>query len=149
MRILPGILFLFHSWDGKLNIRGIEDIVVNIALYVPLGLSAHLAFRRYRVSLVAFPGPVLLGGLLSALIGMTQLFVRGRHCSTMDLLDNVVGSALGVLAGVMFERIAGPKRPALNRRRILEARPRSTVRLRAGGPPQSTRRRNPLHAALN
>jgi VanZ family protein len=69
-------------------------------------MSAHLAFRRYRIPLIALWCPVLLGGVLSASIEMTQLFVPGRNCSTLDLLDNVIGSALGVAAGVAFEGIA-------------------------------------------
>jgi VanZ family protein len=116
---------LLHSWGGSLDRRGISDIIVNIALYIPLGFSAHLAmgksvFRRYRVPLVA---PVLLGGLLSASIEMTQLFVPGRNCSALDLLDNVIGSTLGVFAGVMFERIAGPVSPAFGGLVFVNRRP--------------------------
>ncbi len=41
---------------------------------------------------------------------MAQLFTPGRRCSTLDLLNNIAGSAAGVLAGMLFERIAGPVR---------------------------------------
>jgi VanZ family protein len=51
---------------------------------------------------------VILGTLLSASLEMVQIFAPGRHCSAMDLLDNSTGSALGVVAGILFERIARP-----------------------------------------
>ena len=54
---------------------------------------------------------------------MTQLFVPFRHCSTLDFLDNVVGAALGMLAGVLFERIAGPAPPPLTALAFVNRRP--------------------------
>ncbi len=80
-------------------------MIVNLALYVPLGMSGYLAFRRFRVA-----GPVALGLLLSASVEMLQLFVPGRHCSTLDLINNTVGSGFGVLLGVAFEELAGKPR---------------------------------------
>jgi VanZ family protein len=111
--------------------------VVNLALYVPLGMSGYLALRsagtadsgtgragntqrgwNVRVFLKKFRviGPVALGMLLSAAIEMLQLYVPGRNCSALDLLNNTIGSALGVAAGMLFVRIAagrsfGLKRP--------------------------------------
>jgi hypothetical protein len=77
-------------------------------------MSAYLAFRRTRSRLVALAGPVVLGALLSASIEMIQLYVPGRHCSTLDLVNNILGSALGVAAGIAFVAITGlPTTPDL------------------------------------
>lgn len=81
-------------------------MIINVAIYVPVGISAFLAFRRFR-----YTGPVILGAILSGCIEMSQLFAPGRQCSTLDLMNNIAGSALGVLAGMLFEKIAGPVRP--------------------------------------
>lgn len=69
-------------------------------------MSGYLAFRKFRIT-----GPVVLGMLLSACVEMLQLFVPGRHCSTLDLINNTLGSGLGVLLGMAFEGLAG--RPQL------------------------------------
>jgi VanZ family protein len=66
-------------------------------------MFGHLAFRRFR-----YAGPVIAGALLSASIEMIQLYTPSRQCSTVDLATNIAGSALGVLAGIVFEKLAGP-----------------------------------------
>jgi hypothetical protein len=95
---------LLHSWEGRLSRRFLADILVNVALYIPLGAAGHLAFRRLRIA-----GPVVLGMLLSASIEMLQLFTPGRNCSAVDLLTNTAGSALGVLCGMIFQAVAGSR----------------------------------------
>jgi len=101
------LYLLFHSWDVHSTPRRLlADVAVNIAIYIPLGMSAHLAFRRFRSTLLEIAGPVVLGATLSGAIEMTQLFTPQRNCSTVDLITNTVGSALGVFAGFAFALIA-------------------------------------------
>ena len=87
--------------------RFLADEIVNIAIYIPLGMSGFLAFRniRFRWAL-----PVLLGAVLSGCVEMTQLYTPSRNCSTADLLTNIVGSAAGVIAGIVFEKTITPTR---------------------------------------
>ncbi len=100
---------LLHSASlrGGLQRRFIADILINLALYLPVGMSGYLAFRRLRPAALRMAGPVVFGFFLSASIEMAQLFVPGRRCSLLDLLDNTLGSALGVLAGAFFEQVVG------------------------------------------
>jgi VanZ family protein len=70
---------------------------------VPLGASAYLALRRNRVLKIL--APIAIGLVLSASIEMIQLFTPHRVCSAVDLVNNVIGSALGVIAGIVFSRI--------------------------------------------
>ncbi len=86
-------------------------------------MAGHLVFlRRGRLASLLFP--VLIGTTLSATIEMAQLFVPGRACSGFDLLDNMLGTILGVGLGLAFEGFAtrldagkylhrGPDRQAL------------------------------------
>jgi VanZ family protein len=73
-------------------------------------MAAYLTFRRYRNRWLGLAVPVLLGALLSASVEMAQLFAPSRFTSALDLVDNVIGSAVGVLSGMLFERIARPVR---------------------------------------
>jgi VanZ family protein len=99
------LYILFHSWHLTGGRRFIADAVVNVAIYIPLGMSAYLTFRRGRFFL-----PIAIGGILSACVEMTQLYIPGRVCSSFDLLDNMIGSAIGVLAGLIFEETVDPLR---------------------------------------
>jgi VanZ family protein len=108
-RDLPAspLYILLHSWDAsRLDRRFLFDIAVNIAIYIPLGMSAYLAFRRFKSRLLETAGPVALGAVLSASVEMAQLFTPNRVCSALDLVNNILGSAVGVLAGIAFTQIA-------------------------------------------
>jgi VanZ family protein len=98
---------LLHSWDANIyDRRFLFDMAVNVAVYIPLGMSAYLAFRRFKSVALEFLAPVALGALLSASMEMLQLFTPHRQCSAIDLVDNILGSGVGVLAGVAFAEIA-------------------------------------------
>ena len=81
-------------------------MVVNIAVYMPLGGSAYLAMQRFKSNVLAVLSPAALGTLLSATIEMAQLFTPHRLCSAVDLVSNILGSALGMLAGFAFTQIS-------------------------------------------
>ncbi|HZL55494.1 MAG TPA: VanZ family protein [Bryobacteraceae bacterium] len=100
---------LLHSWNSDvIDRRFIADVIINIAIYVPLGMTGYLAFRRYRLWMLEIAGPVLLGALLSATMEMLQLFTPHRMCSAIDLANNTLGSALGVIAGIVFAHVVNP-----------------------------------------
>lgn len=109
------LYILFHSWDGNVRDRRfLFDVAVNIAIYVPLGATAYLASRRIRHTALHIVLPIALGALLSASMEMLQLFTPHRQCSSVDLVDNILGSAVGVFAGFIFTQIVdapltGPK----------------------------------------
>ena len=67
-----------------------------------------------------FMGAGSAGALLSAALEMAQIFTPGRNCSAIDLLDNVIGSGIGLAAGIVFERMAGPA--GIGRRRAIADR---------------------------
>lgn len=69
--------------------RGVADVILNVILFMPLGMLAALAFGVDR--------RVVLGGfLLSTGIEAAQFFIPGRDASSGDMLFNTVGTMLGV-----------------------------------------------------
>jgi len=101
-KALPGNPFwiLLHAWPEEPLRYFVEDTVVNIAIYVPLGFAAYFSFRRNLYV------PVLLGFLLSTALEMAQLFTPGRITSMMDVSANTSGAALGVALALVFESIS-------------------------------------------
>jgi len=104
------LYILLHSWDANsLSRRLLLDVVLNIAVYIPLGGSAYLAMRGSKFQTWAALAAVAIGTLLSASVEMAQLFTPNRVCSAVDLVSNSLGSALGVLAGFVLKRISGTR----------------------------------------
>ena len=81
-------------------------MTVNIAIYVPLGFAAHLAFRNARLPLFRFYGPVILGTLVSASVEMAQLYTPNRDTSLLDLITNIAGAAIGTVVAMFFQGMA-------------------------------------------
>ncbi len=107
-RQLPAspLYILLHSWaTGPRDRRFFFDVLVNIAVYMPLGVSAYLVMRRFRSRVLTIVGPIVVGALLSAAIEMIQLYTPHRVCSAVDLASNTLGSAFGLLAGFAFTQI--------------------------------------------
>ena len=97
-----------HSWHPQLTRFLFRDVVVNISIYIPLGFAAFFVFRKIHWPLLSLYGPVLLGMLLSTAVELTQLFTPHRDTNLLDVIANVIGSALGVMVAILFEKTAGP-----------------------------------------
>lgn len=72
-----------------------RDFLVNVLLYLPLGLG-----WRHRPAVAA----VIVGAMLSGAIELIQLWHFGRQGALFDVLANALGAAWGVLAGRWFAR---------------------------------------------
>lgn len=93
---------LLHTWRPGTTRFAARDIVVNIVLYVPLGMAGLLAFRSAALALLA-------GFVLSCTMETLQLFDSTRNASGADVITNVAGTAAGIAAGWVFNRIIGPQ----------------------------------------
>jgi VanZ family protein len=100
---------LLHSWRPAPLRYLLRDTIVNVTLYIPLGFAAHLVFRQGRFPGFGIYGPVLLGLLLSTAMELIQLLEPTRTTSIADVITNVIGSGLGVMAGLLFEALASRK----------------------------------------
>jgi VanZ family protein len=102
-RQLPAnpLWMLLHSWPARQDLDP-RDAAINVLLYMPLGMFAFLALDHRQRLLLRWIGPLLLGLVLSSCIEMVQLFDRTRNCSLVDVLCNVLGTAGGLVAGIVF-----------------------------------------------
>jgi glycopeptide antibiotics resistance protein len=89
------------SWRQPPESRG--DILANLLLYIPLGLTATLAFGRSR-TLGAVLGTVLAvlaGCALSLSIELAQFYDAGRVSAFSDFALNAAGVVAGVAVALM------------------------------------------------
>jgi VanZ family protein len=99
-------LTLLHSWPYPLNRFVIRDIFLNIAVYVPLGLTASLSVPERRPSWFRIIFPLGFALLLASVIEMIQLFDAGRMCSALDVVSNTSGAAIGIAIASLVPRDA-------------------------------------------
>ena len=81
-----------HTWGFCLICggRGAADLLLNIALFMPLGAALALGGRsRGRVTVLAL--------LLSTAIELSQFYIPGRDPSVSDVIANTCGALLGAL----------------------------------------------------
>lgn len=88
--------FRFH-WPSRLHFLwagGWFDTACNVLLFLPLGFLYRLA-RQPQPGGGRLGHVFRLGFMVSAGIEMTQLFLRGRYASPMDVLTNGLGALVG------------------------------------------------------
>lgn len=111
--------FLTAPWPRYITL---EDIVVNLAAYAPLGFLLSIGCgARYG------PGRGVLAAtfaaaLVSLAIEAAQMFLPARIASNVDLLTNGLGALIGAMAAPLFAptRILGGKLHAVRHRLFLE-----------------------------
>jgi VanZ family protein len=100
------VWMLLDSWETpSLDRFAVRDIIVNIVLYLPLGMFAFLAFSERHRPWVAGAASLLVALVLSSSVEMLQLFDRGRECSALDVVTNVMGAAAGIALAILFGEI--------------------------------------------
>ncbi len=106
--------FLSAPWPRYITL---EDVLINIAAYAPLGfLLARALMRR-----IGNPRAVLLAAVLASLTSMAmetvQMFMPSRVASNVDVLTNSIGGLIGALAAPLFSptRLLGLRLARLRR----------------------------------
>lgn len=79
------------AFNFPFDLHGIADDLLNLALFVPLGLAINWRSRRV-------PAAILVAFLLSTAIELLQTIVPGRDPSLSDVVFNTLGAAIGALA---------------------------------------------------
>lgn len=88
---------------------GAVDVVVNILLFLPLGLGLRLVGIRWGRA-------VLIAALVSGLVEFLQgTVIPGRDAAFSDIGSNSIGGALGVSLGGIFWRLTYPSRRVARR----------------------------------
>lgn len=116
----PEILaFLTAPWPRYITL---QDIVVNLAAYAPLGFLLSIGWGARHG-----PGPGVLAAVfcaagLSLGLEAVQMFLPSRIASNVDLLTNSLGALIGAMAAPLFAptRILGGKLHAVRHRLFVE-----------------------------
>jgi len=104
MAPLPGTpFFLFAPWPAR---YARYDLAINVVAYIPFGLFVALTGRHTRAA-TRFAIATAMAALLSAAMETTQMFLPSRDASTIDLLSNTAGGALGGLAALVLNGTPG------------------------------------------
>lgn len=83
--------------------KWVFDVVGNIVLFIPFGILLHAMIKtRYRSSLGLALFVIMLGALFSLVIESLQYFSIARFSSMTDVVNNTIGTALGVTIGKMY-----------------------------------------------
>ena len=93
---------LLRSWPAKIGPSDFSDIVVNLLIYVPVGLFAFLALQQRGRTRLRWVLPGILALALSTAVELTQVFDVSRFPSLLDVLDNTLGGLIGTLLGFVF-----------------------------------------------
>ena len=107
LRAAP-LTVLLRSLDAPTGVYLFRDLIVNIAIYVPFGAVAYLAFERRTRSVLLYAAPVISGCILSFGIEIAQLFTPTRNASLLDVISNTAGSGIGVIAASSLRMFLPP-----------------------------------------
>ena len=95
------VSILIHSWPTNIVPSLSVDIVLNVLIYIPVGIFGVIACSN-RSRLTQTLAPVSLGLLLSAAMELLQACIPGRVTSLLDLLSNLSGAVSGVILAGFF-----------------------------------------------
>jgi hypothetical protein len=106
------------SWDyggpsgAAFEVFGLDQRTLNVLLFVPAGLFLVLAVARWWSGLLL--APLGLAALAAYSLGIElvqlQLARLDRACDVTDLVDNVLGAAIGCAVGVVLLPVLRPWR---------------------------------------
>ena len=91
--------FLTAPWPRYITL---EDLLLNIGAYVPLGFLLTLALRPRLRAQRAVLATIALGIAVSVAMEYMQTLLPGRISSNVDVLTNGIGTILGALAAPLF-----------------------------------------------
>src|SRR5262249_54244913 len=98
------LIILLHSWPVELNRFVMRDVVLNLLLYVPLGVFAYLTGSEHLRDSYALVAGLALALILSIGVEIAQLFEPARYASGSDVLCNFVGAGGGILAARLYQK---------------------------------------------
>jgi glycopeptide antibiotics resistance protein len=101
----------FHYPGDNMRIRSgwIEDFILNIFFFVPLGSLFMLivSLRGIKLPVAGSAVAIIMAcGLLSLSIEITQLYMPGRFASIMDVISNMLGAGLGIMIVLLAKKFS-------------------------------------------
>lgn len=98
-----------------------RDTIVNLLLYLPLGLLGSMALEKSRSAMRRIFWPTVAAAALSITIEMAQHALPARDPSLADWIFNVVSAATGTLVAALYSAL--PVRPLSRRLQRLSVGP--------------------------
>ena len=113
------LYFLFAPWP---RFTTLQDIVVNFAAYVPLGLLLSIGIGARRGPAGGAVAATLAAASLSLTMEAVQTFLPLRIASNVDLLANSLGALVGAMAAPLLAptRVLGGKLHAVRHRLFVD-----------------------------
>ena len=114
----PGhpFLFMLHALPPRFDRNGVRDAVLNVAMFLPLGVAAFLTFAGHFRRNAAAVLTIIHASAFSLAIELAQYYIPSRYSSAVDWLWNTVGAIAGVAVGAVFQkRIEAALDPAQKR----------------------------------
>jgi VanZ family protein len=111
--------FLFAPWARYVTL---EDAVVNVLAYVPLGFLLSIGLGARLGPAGGAAASVAAAAVLSLVMESVQMFLPARIASNVDLVANSLGALIGAMAAPLFAptRILGGKLHGLRHRLFVE-----------------------------
>ena len=99
-------MLLYPFWEyvnlfQHFDLNHAHDIILNIALFIPFGISAPLCFSKMR----KYKHMALCAALVSGGIELIQLVFHLGWCEVDDVFNNTVGACIGLGLYKIFEKI--------------------------------------------
>lgn len=91
--------FLFAPWPHYITL---EDVLVNIGAYLPLGFLVARALMRHLGPASAVAAAALFACATSVAMETIQMFMPTRIASNVDVLTNSLGGLIGALVAPLF-----------------------------------------------
>ncbi|MFA7505568.1 MAG: VanZ family protein [Burkholderiaceae bacterium] len=98
-----GLGFFFEPWPRYWTRF---DLLLNIAMYMPLGLLLALLLRRHLPAWLCALLALLAAAMLSLLLEWLQTLLPGRVPSRLDWAANTAGALAGITLAFGIERLA-------------------------------------------
>jgi VanZ family protein len=97
------LLAVWQGWPSEWNRYIARDVLLNVILYVPLGLAAAMVFLRRHSRAVSVAAAIGLAFAVSAGMELLQVYEPHREPSSLDILTNILGGAVGAFIALAAE----------------------------------------------
>jgi VanZ family protein len=92
---------ILFSKNSKQALFG--DVILNIIIFIPIGFLLHAVLRRHcESSLKTAAFVFIIGTLFTFGIESLQYFSLTRHSSLVDMINNMVGTAVGIATNIFY-----------------------------------------------
>lgn len=103
-RAATPLLTVWYGWPAEWNRFMLRDVLLNVVLYSPLGFAAAMLSLRRHSRVFSAAAAIALAFALSTSMEILQVYEPVRDPSSLDVLSNAVGAALGAAVALLCGR---------------------------------------------